>query len=98
MHKSKYRLIIAATAALVAELVYPAFQGVAHAAPQFDVTVVRWDRHKALTDSGITICVKPGSNIVVPAGSDVSPYHLQIEFPHLTAGTDFTFNSTTLTN
>jgi hypothetical protein len=98
MLKSKYRLIIAAIAALMAELVYPALGGVAHAAPQFDFTVVRWDTHKAQTDSGLTICVKPKTNLAVPAGTDVSPYHLVIQFPHLTSGGDFTFNSTTTTN
>jgi hypothetical protein len=98
MFKSKYRLIIAATAALVAELVYPALQGVASAVPQFSTTVVRWDTHKKLTDTGITVCILPSTNIVVPAGSNTSPYHMVLTLPHLGSGTDFTFNSTTTTN
>jgi hypothetical protein len=98
MPKSKYRLIIAAIAALMAEVAYPSLVNVAHAAPQFTRAIVRWDTHKKLTDSGITACIVPSTAIVVPAGTDTSPYHIQLDFPHLSTGTNFSFNSTTASN
>jgi hypothetical protein len=42
--------------------------------------------------------MQPSSNIVVPNGSNTSPYHVQIDFPHRNAGTNFAFNSTTPAN
>jgi hypothetical protein len=92
MYKSKFRLIIAAIAAMTAELMYPSLIGVAHAIPpQFTRAVMRWDTHKSLTATGVTTCVVPSSNIVVPASTT---YKVEIVFPFLSTGSDFAVNTT----
>jgi hypothetical protein len=91
MHKSKFRLIIAATAALVAELVAPALSGVAQAAPpQFVQAFVRPDRHKVLVQTGTLICATPSA-----ATTTATETLVKITFPTDSgAATDFAVNTT----
>lgn len=77
---------------MTAELMYPSLIGVAHAIPpQFTRAVLRWDTHKTLTATGVTTCVVPSSNIVVPAATT---YKVEIVFPFLASGNDFALNTT----
>jgi hypothetical protein len=88
--KSKLRLVIAASAALLAELVAPVFTGVAQAAPpQFTQVYVRPDRHKALTATGVMICATPSA-----ASTAATETLVKITFPTDTGATDFVVNST----
>ncbi len=83
MTKRNIKLVVAISAALVAQLVAPV--GVAMAAPQFDQAYLRLDRHKALTTTGGTICAEPTTT--------ATEVDFSITFP-TQAGTDFTVNST----
>jgi len=89
MQKSKLKLVVATVAALVAELVAPAFMGVAQAAPppQFTQAFLRLDRHKALTATGGTVCATPST--VSAIYGDV-----EVTFPTQGVGTDFIVNAT----
>ena len=89
MTNQKFKIVIAATVALLAETLAPALIGTAHAAPppQFSQAFLRLDRHKSSTATGGTICATP------PASSPGSEANFQITFPTQT-GTDFTVNST----
>jgi len=91
MHKPKTKLIIAAIAALMAELVVPELSSVAQAAPpQFAQAYVRLDRHKVLTRSGSTICATPTA-----ATTGVTESLVKITYPTDSgAATDFTVNAT----
>lgn len=100
MNKPKIKLIVAAIAAMTAELVYPSLIGVAHAIPpQFTRAVLRWDTHRSQVPlpgtgyqgTGVTTCLVPSSNIVVPTNT---VYKLEIVFPVLPTGQDFTVNTT----
>jgi hypothetical protein len=98
MSKAKLKLIVAAIAALVAELFVPALSGVANAAPQFTTAIMRWDTHTALAYTGLTVCVVPSSTITVPADAGyptTGAYHVEIVFPFLTSGTDFVLDPDT---
>ena len=88
MQRSKLKLVIAATAALIAEIVAPVFVGIAQAAPppQFTQAFLRLDRHKAITPTGGTICATPSTTSTI-YGS------FQITFPTQT-GTDFVVGAT----
>ena len=60
MNKQKSKLIVAASAALVAELFAPVFVGTASAAPPvFTQAFVRPDRFKSLTTSALPVCAIP---------------------------------------
>src|SRR5262245_17842520 len=84
--KQKLRLVVAATAAIIAEVAFPMLGGSAHAAPpQFQSFYLRLDRMKAVTATGGTICAKPAT---VATEND-----FEITFP-TQVGTDFTVNST----
>ena len=86
MTKQKLRLIVAATAALVAEVAFPIFTGVAHASPpQFQQSYVRLDRLEATTATGGTICADPKTT-ATEAG-------FEITFP-TQVGTDFSVSTT----
>ncbi len=89
MKKSKLKLVVATVAALVAELVAPAFMGVAQAAPppQFTQGFLRLDRHKALTPTGGTICATPSTASVIYGD-------FEITFPTQGVGTNFVVNAT----
>lgn len=90
MTNQKLKLIIASTAALVAELLAPALVGVAHAAvPQFTQAWVRPDTHKALTHTGVMVCATPSG-----ASTTATEAAVKITFPTQTAGTDYVINST----
>jgi hypothetical protein len=86
MTKHRVKLIIAASAALVAEIAAPVLTGVAHAAPpQFQQAYIRLDRMKELTATGFMICATPNT---AAAEADV-----QITIP-TQVGTDWVVNST----
>jgi hypothetical protein len=89
MQKSKLKLVIAATAALLAEVVAPALTGIAQAAPppQFTQGFVRLDRHKALTQTGGTICATPSTTSTIYGD-------FEITFPTQGTGTNFVVNAT----
>ncbi|HVQ43382.1 MAG TPA: hypothetical protein VMT30_00225 [Candidatus Saccharimonadia bacterium] len=90
MNKPKIRLIVAAVAALVAELWVPAFSGVAQAAPpQFTQAFVRPDRHKALTATGVMVCATPSA-----ASTSATETLVDVTFPTDGGATDFVVNST----
>lgn len=94
MNKPKVKLIIAAVAALVADLIAPAFSGVADAAPppQFAAAFIRTDRMEALTATGGLICATTNTTATSPLlGTE---QHIQITFPTQGTGTDFVVNST----
>lgn len=96
--KSKSKLIVAAVAALLAEMFVPSLTGVVQAAPQFTTAVLRWDTHRALAYTGVTVCVVPSSTITVPADAGyptTGAYHVEVVFPYLTAGTDFVLDPDT---
>ena len=88
MQKSKLKLIVAAVAALVAEIVAPVFVGVAQAAPppQFTQGYLRLDRHKAVTPTGGTVCATPSTASIIYGT-------LAVTFP-TQVGTDFVVNAT----
>src|SRR4051812_8651670 len=90
MYKSnKTKLVVAAIAALTAELVAPMLTGVAQAAPppQFTQAFLRLDRHKALTTTGGTVCATPSTTSAIYGDVEVT-------FPTQGTGTDFVVNST----
>jgi len=92
MKSNKLKLIFATTAAIVLEVMAPTFIQVANAAsaPQFTETFVRVSRHKALTQSGLTVCAKPSA--ASTAGIEAN---VKITLPTLFgAGTDFVVNAT----
>ena len=89
MYKSKKtKLVVAAIAALTAELFAPMLIGVAQAAPpQFTQAFVRLDRHKALAATGGTVCATPST-------TSTSYGDVEVTFPTQGTGTDFVVNST----
>jgi hypothetical protein len=90
MNKPKLKLIIAAIAALGAELCVPALSGVAYATPpQFTQAFVRPDRHKALTLTGVMVCATPTA-----ASTGVTESLIKITFPTDLGATDFAVNAT----
>lgn len=94
MSKPRLKLVIAATAALVAELVSPSLSGIVHAAPppQFANAFVREDRMESLTPTGGMICATTNTTTQSPLlGTEAS---VQITFPTQSVGTDFTVNAT----
>jgi hypothetical protein len=94
MNKPKVKLVIAAVAALVAEVVAPSFSGVAQAAPPppFAAAFIRLDRMESLTATGGLVCVTTNNTTATPLlGSE---HHVQITFPTQGTGTDFVVNAT----
>ena len=94
MKSNKLKLIFATTAALILEVMAPTFIQVANAAnaPQFTETIVRFDRHKELTPTGVTVCAKPSGASTVAVETSVV-----ITFPTidpLGGNTDFLVNAT----
>lgn len=89
MQKPKVKLVVAAIAALAAELLAPALNGIAQAAPppQFTQAYLRLDRHKALTATGGTVCATPSTTSAIYGDVEVT-------FPTQGTGTDFVVNST----
>jgi hypothetical protein len=86
MTRQKLKLVIATTAALIAETTFPMFGGIASAAPpQFTQAYIRLDRLKAVTPTGGTICATPTTT--------ATEADVQVTFP-TQAGTDFVVNST----
>lgn len=93
MKSRKLKLIFATTTAILLETMAPSFIQIAQAAsaPQFTETFVRLDRHKALTQTGTTVCAKPTAASTAGVETNV-----KITFPTLFgAGTDFIVNATT---
>ncbi len=88
MTNRKYKLIVPAIVALVAQLTAPVLVQVAHAAPQFTEAFVRVDRHTELIATGGTICSKPTA-----ATTGVTEDEVKITFP-TKPGTDYVVNST----
>jgi hypothetical protein len=88
MQRRKLKLIIISAASLLVELVVPEFIGVAHATPppQFTQAYVRLDRHKALSETGGTICATPSL-------ADAAVF-VDVTFPTQGTGTDFVVSST----
>ena len=85
-NRKNIKLVIATTAAIIAELAAPMLSGTALAAPpQFTQAYLRLDRMKATTATGGTICAKTATT--------ATEADVQITFPTQT-GTDFTVNST----
>lgn len=90
MPKSKLKLIVAAIAALVAEIVVPVFSGNAEAAPpQFVQAFVRPDTHKALTLTGVLVCATPSA-----ATTSATETLVRITFPTDAGATDYAVNAT----
>ena len=90
MNKPKIRLVVAATAALIAEIFAPVFSDVAYASPpQFTQAWVRPDTHKALTATGVTICATPSA-----ASTSATETMIKVTFPTDAGATDFVVNST----
>src|SRR5262245_30631468 len=86
MTKRKIRLMVAAVAALTAEVAAPVLTSPVFAAPpQFTQAYLRLDRMAATTVTGGTVCAKPATTAVE---ADV-----QITFPTQT-GTDFVVDAT----
>jgi hypothetical protein len=95
MYKSKKtKLVVAAIAALTAELFAPALAGIAQAAPppQFVSAYVRLDRHKALTATGGTVCATTNTTTETPLLGTEND--VQVTFPTQGTGTDFVVNAT----
>jgi hypothetical protein len=87
MKKNKLKLIVAATAALIAETVVPVLggHGFAAAPPQFHQSFLRLDRMAASTPTGGTICATPSTT-----STEAS---VEVTFP-TQSGPDFTVNGT----
>lgn len=88
MQTRKLKLVVTSIAALAAELLAPTLVGVAHAAPapQFTQAYIRLNHHKALAETGGTICATPSI-------ADNASF-IEITFPTQGTGTDFIVNST----
>ncbi len=86
LRQTKY--IVAALAALTAEMIVPIFSGTVFAAapPQFTQAYLRLDRHKAITTTGGTVCATPATT--------ATEADVQVTLPSQPSGTDFTVNST----
>ena len=90
MNKPKIKLIVVATAALVAELFAPIFVGTASAAPPvFTQAFVRPDRFKTLTPTALTICATPTA-----ATTGVTEDQVVLVIPTDSGATDFALNAT----
>jgi hypothetical protein len=98
MFKSNKRIIIAATAALMAELFYPAFVPTAQASslPQFDIVSMRFDRTMASNSSALpsatvqytggTLCIATPASFsgITNAGAETD---IEVGFPAEQGGT-----------
>jgi hypothetical protein len=94
MSRHRIKLVIAASAALVAEILAPSFNGIAHAAPPppFASAFLRLDRMEALTPTGGMVCVTTNDTTTTPLlGTEAS---VDITFPTQAVGTDFVVNAT----
>jgi hypothetical protein len=90
MNKPKNRLVVAAIAALIAEIFVPSLAGMANAAPpQFTQAFVRPDKFKALTATGLLICATPTA-----ATTAVTEDQVVIVVPTDGGATDFALNAT----
>lgn len=99
MNKPKIKLIVVATAALLAELIAPIFVGTASAAvPVFAQAFVRPDHFKALTGTALTVCATPTAAttaltedqvvIVIPTDAGATDFTLDSNAAHWTAWND----------